>query len=170
LRAALSLGRDIVNFAAFALADNPPQLSVIIMSAALGFLIDLLPGRPALTFRCGLIKLALDWSSLMPRIICIDTDSGAVKVPVDVLRSAGYEVMLAYTPEVGMALLRLFPPDVVLLDSHLADNVMAQIRMACPSAPVVVTGEKPVSVEELQWLASHQSTSVDAQDARHLTH
>jgi len=106
----------------------------------------------------------------MPRIICIDTDSGAVKVPVDVLRSAGYEVMLAYTPEVGMALLRLFPPDVVLLDSHLAGKCMEQIQMACPSAPVMVTGEKPVSVEELRWLASHLTTSGRAQGARHLPH
>ena len=49
MRAAWSLGRNILNFAIFALADSPPQLSVIIMSAALGFLVDLLPGRPALT-------------------------------------------------------------------------------------------------------------------------
>jgi len=106
----------------------------------------------------------------MPRIICIDTDSGVVKVPVDVLRAAGYEVMVAYTPEVGMALLRLFPPDVVLLDSHLADKCIEQIQMACPAAPVVVTGEKPVSVEDLQWLASHEKARTKTQDARHLPH
>lgn len=106
----------------------------------------------------------------MPRIICIDTNSGAAKVPVDVLRSAGYEVMLAYTPEVGMALLRLFPPDVVLLDSHFAGKVVEQIRTACPSAPVMLTGEKPVSVEEVRWLASHQTTIGQAQDARNLPH
>jgi len=48
LRAAWCLGRDILNVAAVALADSPPQLSVIIVSAALGFLLDLLPGRPVL--------------------------------------------------------------------------------------------------------------------------
>lgn len=106
----------------------------------------------------------------MPRIICIDTDSGGLKVPVEVLRSAGYEVMLAYTPQVGMALLRLFPPDIVLLAPDLSEQLVPQIRQACPSAPVVVTGEKPVSVEELQWLTSHQRADVPAQDARHLPH
>lgn len=49
MRAVWSLGRDILNFATFALADSPPQLSVIIMSAAMGFLLGLLPRRPALT-------------------------------------------------------------------------------------------------------------------------
>ena len=47
LRAARSLGRDLVNLAVFALAGNPPQISVIVMSAALGFLLDLLPARAA---------------------------------------------------------------------------------------------------------------------------
>jgi hypothetical protein len=47
LQAAWSLGRDVVSHAAFALAGNPPQLSVIVMSAVLGFLLDLLPARPA---------------------------------------------------------------------------------------------------------------------------
>ncbi len=49
LRAALSMGRNLVNFAALVLAGNPPQLSVIVMSAAVGFLLDLLPARPPLT-------------------------------------------------------------------------------------------------------------------------
>jgi len=106
----------------------------------------------------------------MPRIICIDTESSRVKEPVEVLRSAGYEVMLAFSPEVGMALLRLFPPDIVLLDSHLSEQLMPQISLACPSVPVVVTGEKPVSVEELKWLASHQRAAARAQDTRHLHH
>ena len=48
LQAAWSLGRDILNFAAVALADSPPQLTVLIVSAALGFLLDLLP-RPVLS-------------------------------------------------------------------------------------------------------------------------
>ncbi|HYN16242.1 MAG TPA: hypothetical protein VES66_10705 [Terriglobales bacterium] len=106
----------------------------------------------------------------MPRIICIDTDSGRVKAPVEVLRSAGYEVMLASTPEVGMALLRLFPPDIVLLDSHLSEQLIPQIQQACPSATVVLTGEKPISVEDLQWLTSHQRAGVQTQDARRLPH
>jgi DNA-binding response OmpR family regulator len=106
----------------------------------------------------------------MPRIICIDPDAGRAQEPVEVLRSAGYEVMLAFSPEVGMALLRLFPPDIVLLDSQLADQFMPQIHQACPSAPVVLTGAKPVSVEDLQWLTSHQRVGVEAQDARRLPH
>jgi DNA-binding response OmpR family regulator len=92
----------------------------------------------------------------MPRIICIDPDPHRVEEPVEVLRSDGYEVMLAFTPEVGMALVRLFPPDLVLLDSGLSDHLMSPILQACPSVPVVLTGEKPVSVEEVEWLASNQ--------------
>lgn len=106
----------------------------------------------------------------MPRIICIDPDARRAEEPVAVLRSAGYEVMLAFSPEIGMALLRLFPPDIVLLDSTLADKVVSQIRQACPSAPVVLTGEKPVSVEELSWLASRERAGVQAHDGRHLPH
>jgi DNA-binding response OmpR family regulator len=106
----------------------------------------------------------------MPRILCIDADADRADEPVEVLRSAGYEVMLAFSPEVGMALAWLFPPDIVLLDSHLAESLAPQIRQACPAAPVVLTGEKPVSVEELRWLANHQRASVQAQDVRHLPH
>jgi DNA-binding response OmpR family regulator len=106
----------------------------------------------------------------MPRIICIDPDAHRVEEPVAVLRSAGYEVMLAFTPEVGLALLRLFPPDVVLLDSALSEYFMPQVCAACPSVPIVLTGEKPVSVEELQWLASHQRATLQAHEARHLPH
>jgi DNA-binding response OmpR family regulator len=106
----------------------------------------------------------------MPRILCIDPDAGRAEEPVEVLRSAGYEVMLAFSPEVGMALVWLFPPDIVLLDSDLAESLAPQIRQACPAAPVVLTGERPVSVEELRWLASHPRAGVQAQDARHQPH
>jgi hypothetical protein len=41
----------MVNFAACALAGNPPQLSVIVMSAVLGFLLGWLPTRPAWRLR-----------------------------------------------------------------------------------------------------------------------
>ncbi len=51
LRAAWSVGRDMVNFAACALVGNPPQLSVIVASAALGFLLGLLPTQPAWRLR-----------------------------------------------------------------------------------------------------------------------
>jgi len=106
----------------------------------------------------------------MPRILCIDPDANRAEEPVEVLRSAGYEVMLAFSPEVGMALVRLFPPDIVLLDSDLAEPLLPQIRQACPAVPVVLTGEKPVSVEELRWLASHQGAGAQAREARHLPH
>ena len=55
LRAAWTLGRDMVNLAGFALAGSPPQISVIVMSAALGFLLDLLPARAA-----GIVPLRLE--------------------------------------------------------------------------------------------------------------
>ncbi len=106
----------------------------------------------------------------MPRIICIDPDIDRAEEPVEVLRSAGYEVMLAFSPEVGMALVRLFPPDIVLLDSDLVERLEPQIRQACPSVPVVLTGEKPVSVEDLEWLTSHPRAGVRDQSARHLPH
>ena len=106
----------------------------------------------------------------MPRIICIDPDAGRVEEPVSLLRSAGYEVMLAFSPEVGMALLRLFPPDVVLLDSSLANKLEGQVRQACPSAAIVLTGEKPVSVEELSSLATHPRAGAQAQNGHQLLH
>lgn len=55
LRAAWSIGRDLVNLAVFALAGSPPQISVIVMSAAVAFLLDLLPARAA-----GIVPLRLD--------------------------------------------------------------------------------------------------------------
>ena len=106
----------------------------------------------------------------MPRIICIDPDAGRAEEPVKVLRAAGYEVMLAFCPEVGVALLRLFPPDIVLLDSDLSEQLLPQVRQACPGVPVVLTGEQPLSVEELRWLASQQRAGVQAEDFRHLPH
>jgi hypothetical protein len=51
LRAAWNLGRDLVGYAVFALAGNPPQLSVIVTAAALGWLLDLLPTRPGSLLR-----------------------------------------------------------------------------------------------------------------------
>jgi hypothetical protein len=51
IRAAWDLGRNVVSCAACALAGNPPQLSVIVTAAALGFLLDLLPTRPAWMLR-----------------------------------------------------------------------------------------------------------------------
>jgi hypothetical protein len=49
LRFVSSLGRAVLHFAAVALADSPPQLSVIVMSAVVGFMLNRLPARPALT-------------------------------------------------------------------------------------------------------------------------
>ena len=49
LQAAWSMGRNLVDLAACVLAGNPPLLSVIIMSAAVGFLVDRLPARPGVT-------------------------------------------------------------------------------------------------------------------------
>jgi hypothetical protein len=55
LRAAWNLGRDLVRLAGFALAGSPPQISVIVMSAAVAFLLDRLPARAA-----GVVPLRLD--------------------------------------------------------------------------------------------------------------
>jgi len=55
LRAAWNLGRDLVHMAGFALAGSPPQISVIVMSAAVAFVLDLLPARAA-----GIVQLRLD--------------------------------------------------------------------------------------------------------------
>ena len=49
LQAAWSMGRNLVDFVACVLAGSPPLLSVLIMSAAVGFLVDRLPERPAVT-------------------------------------------------------------------------------------------------------------------------
>ena len=105
----------------------------------------------------------------MPRIICIEPNAGRAEEPVKMLRSAGYEVMLAFSPEVGMALLRLFPPDIVLMDAGLADKLQSQVELACPAAQVVLTGEKPFSMEDLRCLASHQPAAV-SRSGSHLPH
>jgi len=105
----------------------------------------------------------------MPRIVCIDPDARRAEEPVKVLRSAGYDVMMACTPDVGLALLRLFPPDIVLLSSELADKLTPQIQRACPAVPVVLTGNKPVSADELRWLTAHRQ-SVSTAHQRHVTH
>ncbi len=86
------------------------------------------------------------------RIICIDPEEGRVEEPVKVLRAAGYEVMMALSPQVGLALTRLFPPDVVLLHSDLADLGQA-IEQAAPKARIVLTGDQAPE-EELRWVSS----------------
>jgi len=106
----------------------------------------------------------------MPRIVCIDPDAGRAEEPVKVLRSAGYEVMMACTPDVGLALIRLFPPDVILLHTDLAEKIAAQIHMACPAVPVVLTGDKPLSVDDVHLLATHRRPGGAAEDHRHLPH
>lgn len=104
----------------------------------------------------------------MPRIICIDPDAGDTEQAVEVLRSGGYEVMLAFTPEVGLALVRLFAPDIILLHCELAEALMPRIRQACPTAPVLLTGDRMVSVEQLESIAAHGGVGTLLQDARHL--
>lgn len=104
----------------------------------------------------------------MPRIICIDPDTGHTEEPGEVLRSAGYELMLAFTPEVGLALVRLFTPDIILLHCDLAETLMPRIRQACPTAPVLLTGDRMVSVEELESIAAHGGLGTLLQNARHL--
>jgi len=47
LQAVWGLGRDLARAAVFALAGNPPSISIIVTSAAVGFLLDLLPARAA---------------------------------------------------------------------------------------------------------------------------
>jgi len=108
----------------------------------------------------------------MPRIVCIDPDAGRAEEPVKVLRSAGYEVMLACTPDVGLALLRLFPPDVILLHSDIAEKLESQVQMACPNVPVVRTGDKPVSVEDVHLLTMHRrhGAAVHGHGHRHVSH
>jgi DNA-binding response OmpR family regulator len=98
----------------------------------------------------------------MPRIICIDPDAGRVQEPVEVLRSAGYEVMLASSADVGLALVRLFPPDLVLLHRDLAERLLPQIRQTKPAIPVVLTGDTPILVEELEWVADHPQEGIQA--------
>jgi DNA-binding response OmpR family regulator len=104
----------------------------------------------------------------MPRIICIDPDAGRTEQPVEVLRSAGYEVMLAFSPEAGLALVRLFTPDFILLHCDLAEALMPQIRAACPSTLVMLTGERMVSAEQLQSIAAHGGVGTLVQDRRQL--
>ena len=50
-QAAWHVGRDVVRCAAFAAAGNPPQLSVIVASAALELVLRLFPTRPAWMLR-----------------------------------------------------------------------------------------------------------------------
>jgi len=51
LRAAWNFARDLVGYAVFAVAGSPPQLSVIVTAAALGWLLDLFHARPASMLR-----------------------------------------------------------------------------------------------------------------------
>ena len=47
LQAVWGLARNLVRAAVVALAGNPPSISIIVMSAAVGFLLDVLPARAA---------------------------------------------------------------------------------------------------------------------------
>ena len=47
LLALWDLARNLARAAVVALAGNPPSISLIVMSAALGYLLDVLPARAA---------------------------------------------------------------------------------------------------------------------------
>ena len=47
LQAVWGLGRNLARAAVVALAGNPPSISLIVMSAAVGFLLEVLPARAA---------------------------------------------------------------------------------------------------------------------------
>jgi hypothetical protein len=47
LQVVWGLGRDLAHMVVIALAGNPPSISLIVMSAAVGFLLDVLPARAA---------------------------------------------------------------------------------------------------------------------------
>ena len=54
LQAVWGLGRDLARAAVFALAGNPPSISLIVISAAVGILLDVLPARAAgVVSRCA---------------------------------------------------------------------------------------------------------------------
>jgi len=47
VQAVWGLGRNLARAAVIALAGNPPSISMIVISAAVGFLLDVLPARAA---------------------------------------------------------------------------------------------------------------------------
>lgn len=84
------------------------------------------------------------------RIICIDSEPDRVARPVEVMRAWGFEVMVASSPGAGLALVQLFPPDVILLQADLANRLKARIGQLCPSARLLTIGQLPPSAEELK--------------------
>jgi hypothetical protein len=62
--------------------------------------------------------------------------------------------MLAASPQVGLALVQLFPPDLVLLHFELAGKLMQQIQGCCPGTRVILTGDVPIPDELLSSFVS----------------
>jgi len=91
--------------------------------------------------------------TMRARILCLDAATGLEKT-VKRLRVAGCEVMVASSEMVALALLRLFPPDLVLVHSQAAETLLPRIRRQCPALPVVVTGEDPLAETHAALLAS----------------
>ena len=69
-------------------------------------------------------------------------DSARLNKLTAALGRAGYDVMLAFNEDGISAVLKLFPPAVVLLHSKNFE-LLRFIQRARPNLPVVFTGEQP---------------------------
>lgn len=78
----------------------------------------------------------------MPKILVIDDEDGVCELLRDVLESVGYEVTVTYTATEGMAVLKSFNPDTILLDIKLPDadgiKVMENIKAEGYTVPVIL--------------------------------
>lgn len=81
---------------------------------------------------------------MLTRIICIGAEPPFTEEAVSALRAAGYEVMVAASSRAGLALLRLFPPKLVLIHSKLMDALLPVLKAEWPSLPVLITDDPVV--------------------------
>jgi CheY-like chemotaxis protein len=94
---------------------------------------------------------------LWGRILVADTEPASAAALRDALGSLGHTVKIAVSGREALGLVPAFEPDVVLLDTAVADppavEVLDQLRHLAPALPVVVVGAAGQEPETLERLA-----------------
>jgi DNA-binding response OmpR family regulator len=92
----------------------------------------------------------------LPKILIVDDDRTTVKLLQTLLEMDGFEVLIAPRGQAALELAQVTPPDIFLVDYHLADmdglEVVARLRAdpAFATSPIVVASGLNVEDEALE--------------------
>jgi len=92
----------------------------------------------------------------LPKILIVDDDRTTVKLLQTLLEMDGFEVLIAPRGQAALEMAQATPPDIFLVDYHLADmdglEVVARLRAdpAFATLPIVVASGLNVEDEALE--------------------